>query len=68
MTYMIRGLDPEPFALPVGLDDAKAGEAHGMIRDLLFADDAIAYSDAYNAAHGCFAARIERDAAQRSGK
>ena len=28
----------------------------------LFADDATAYIDAHNAAYGCFAARIERDA------
>jgi hypothetical protein len=27
----------------------------------LFADDAIAYIHAHNAAHGCFSARIERD-------
>lgn len=40
---------------------APTGEADGAIRDL-FADDAIAYIDAHNAAHGCFAARIERDA------
>lgn len=42
------------------------GEADGAIRDL-FADDAISYIDAHNAAHGCFAARIERDAAKGSG-
>ncbi|KTE21162.1 hypothetical protein ATE67_07555 [Sphingopyxis sp. H050] len=41
---------------------AGPGEADGAIRDL-FADEAIAYIDAHNAAHGCFAARIERDAA-----
>ena len=41
---------------------AGPGEADRIIRDL-FADDAIAYIDAHNAAHGCFAARIERDAA-----
>lgn len=39
---------------------AGPGEADGAIRDL-FADPAIAYIDAHNAAHGCFAARIERD-------
>ncbi|ALJ15008.1 DUF1203 domain-containing protein [Sphingopyxis macrogoltabida] len=39
---------------------AGPGEADGAIRDL-FADDRIAYIDAHNAAHGCFAARIERD-------
>ncbi|MGQ3101409.1 MAG: DUF1203 domain-containing protein [Sphingopyxis solisilvae] len=39
---------------------AGPGEADAAIRDL-FADDAIAYIDAHNAAHGCFAARIERD-------
>jgi hypothetical protein len=41
---------------------AGPGEADGAIRDL-FADDAVSYIDAHNAAHGCFAARIERDAA-----
>lgn len=35
-------------------------EADAAIRDL-FADAAISYIDAHNAAHGCFAARIERD-------
>lgn len=39
---------------------AGPGEADGAIRDL-FADAGIAYIDAHNAAHGCFAARIERD-------
>ncbi len=39
---------------------AGPGEADGAIRDL-FADDGIAYIDAHNAAHGCFAARIERN-------
>ena len=39
---------------------AGPGEADGAIRDL-FDDAAISYIDAHNAAHGCFAARIERD-------
>ena len=39
---------------------AGPGEADSAIRDL-FADAGIAYIDAHNAAHGCFAARIERD-------
>jgi hypothetical protein len=39
---------------------AGPGEADGAIREL-FADAGIAYIDAHNAAHGCFAARIERD-------
>lgn len=39
---------------------AAPGEADGAIRDL-FDDAAISYIDAHNAAHGCFAARIERD-------
>ena len=41
---------------------AGPGEADVAIRDL-FADAGIAYIDAHNAAHGCFAARIERDGA-----
>lgn len=39
---------------------ALAGEADAKIRALLH-DPAVAYIDAHNAAHGCFAARIERD-------
>jgi hypothetical protein len=38
---------------------ALPGEADSKIR-ALFGDPAIAYIDAHNAAHGCFAARIER--------
>lgn len=38
---------------------AAAGEAEAGIRDL-FAEADVAYIDAHNAAHGCFAARIER--------
>ena len=39
---------------------AGPGEADEAIRALL-ADESVAYIDAHNAAHGCFAARIERD-------
>ena len=39
---------------------AGPGEADDAIRDL-FADGGIHYIDAHNAAHGCFAARIERN-------
>jgi hypothetical protein len=38
---------------------ALPGEADAKIRDL-FADPGIAYIHAHNAAHGCFAARIDR--------
>jgi hypothetical protein len=38
---------------------ALPGEADAAIR-AMFSDPAIAYIDAHNAAHGCFAARIER--------
>ena len=38
---------------------AAPGEADGMIRTLLDRDE-IAYIHAHNAAHGCFAARIDR--------
>lgn len=38
---------------------ALPGEADAKIRELL-ADPEIAYIDAHNAAHGCFAARVER--------
>ena len=39
---------------------AGPGEADDAIRDL-FADATISYIDAHNAAHGCFAARVERN-------
>lgn len=39
---------------------AAAGEADAPIRALL-AEPSVAYSEAHNAAAGCFAARIERD-------
>ena len=38
---------------------ALPGQADAQIRDL-FADETIAYIHAHNAAHGCFAARVER--------
>ncbi len=53
----LRGFDAEGM-----LSDARIaapGEADAVIRDL-FASDAIAYIHAHNAAHGCFAARIDR--------
>lgn len=52
-----RGFDGEG-----NLRDARlalAGEADAKIRDL-FANPQIAYIHAHNAAHGCFAARVER--------
>ncbi len=52
MTYRITGLSPEPFGALFALDDA-------AIRTL-FTDDAIAYIHAHNAAHGCFAAKVDR--------
>ena len=39
---------------------ALPGEAETVIRDQL-ADQQIGYLDVHNAAHGCFAARVERD-------
>lgn len=39
---------------------ALPGQAEAAILELL-ADDAIDYLDVHNAAHGCFAARVERD-------
>jgi hypothetical protein len=39
---------------------ALQGDADARIRDL-FAQPGIAYINAHNAAHGCFAARIDRD-------
>ena len=38
---------------------AGPGEADAAIRNL-FDEPEIAYIDAHNAAHGCFAARVER--------
>ena len=39
---------------------AAAGEADGAIRALFERDD-VAYIHAHNAAHGCYAARIDRN-------
>ena len=39
---------------------ALPGQAEAAILELL-ADEAIDYIDVHNAAHGCFAARVERD-------
>lgn len=59
-SFALRAFDSEGMLQSARL--AGPGEADGAIRDL-FAGDAISYIDAHNAAHGCFAARIERDAA-----
>ena len=57
-----RPLGLRGFAADGMLTDARLalpGEADAKIRDL-FADPRIAYIHAHNAAHGCFAARIDR--------
>ena len=53
----LRGFDADGMLRNAAL--ALPGEADAKIRGL-FADDAIAYIHAHNAAHGCFAARVER--------
>ena len=53
----LRGFDNEGNLREAKL--ALSDEADGAIR-ALFANPAIAYIDAHNAAHGCFAARVER--------
>ena len=53
----LRGFDGEGNLREARL--ALPGEADGAIR-ALFANPAIAYIDAHNAAAGCFAARVER--------
>lgn len=53
----LRGFDGEGMLKAAQL--ALPGEADAAIRDL-FADPEIAYIHAHNAAHGCFAARIDR--------
>ena len=53
----LRAFDAEGILRNAAL--ALPGEADARIRDL-FADDEIAYIHAHNAAHGCFAARVER--------
>jgi hypothetical protein len=53
----LRGFGADGLLKNAGL--AAPGEADAAIRALLD-DAAIAYIDAHNAAHGCFAARIER--------
>ncbi len=54
----LRGFDSNGMLKNAGL--ALPGQADEKIR-ALFADPAIAYIHAHNAAHGCFSARIERD-------
>jgi hypothetical protein len=53
----LRGYDAEGMLKAARL--APPGQAEGAILDL-FADERIAYIDAHNAAHGCFAARVDR--------
>jgi hypothetical protein len=53
----LRGFDAEGMLRDARL--AAPGEAEAKLCDLL-ANPEIAYIDAHNAAHGCFAARIER--------
>lgn len=53
----LRGFDADGMLADARL--ALAGEADSAIR-ALFADERIAYIDAHNAAHGCFAARVTR--------
>ncbi len=53
----LRGFGPDGMLKNALL--ALPGEADEKIRSLL-ADPAVAYIDAHNAAHGCFAARVER--------
>lgn len=64
-TLALRAFDTDGMLRTARL--AGPGEADGAIRDL-FADAGISYIDAHNAAYGCFAARIERDEPQGSGK
>ncbi|MGE0178901.1 MAG: DUF1203 domain-containing protein, partial [Sphingomonas sp.] len=54
----LRGFDADGMLKDARL--ALAGEADAKIREL-FANDEIATIHAHNAAHGCFAARIERN-------
>lgn len=53
----LRGFDAEGMLQDARL--ALPGEADAAIRDL-FANPAIAYIHAHNAAHGCFSAKVER--------
>ena len=53
----LRGFDSGAMLLDARL--AAAGEADAAIGQL-FANPAIAYIHAHNAAHGCFVARIDR--------
>ncbi|WP_309603299.1 DUF1203 domain-containing protein [Sphingomonas sp.] len=54
----LRGFDSDGMLRKAML--ALPGTADSTIREMLVAPE-IAYIDAHNAAHGCFAARIERD-------
>jgi hypothetical protein len=59
-TLSLRGFDEQGSLADARL--AAPGETDAAIRALL-ADPRIAHINAHNAAHGCFAARIERDGA-----
>ncbi len=56
-TLSLRGFAADGYIVEARL--AQPGEADAAIR-ALFADPAIAYIHAHNAAYGCFAARIDR--------
>ncbi len=60
-TLGLRGFSAEGMLVDARL--ALPGEADVMIRNL-FENRAVAYIDAHHAAHGCFAARVERHGAQ----
>ena len=55
----MRCFDDEGMLLTASI--AMPGLADAVLRQTLASDPAIAYIDVHNAAHGCFAARVERD-------
>ena len=61
MPYSVHGLPRQDPISRCALDADAPGDEKLLIVSALLADRRIAYSDAHNAAHGCFSARIERN-------
>ena len=61
MTYSVHGLPRQDPVSAFTLDADPTRDERLLMTSALFADRRIAYIHAHNAAHGCFAARIERN-------
>ena len=61
MTYSVHGLPRQDPVAGFTLDADPIDAERLLMPSALLADRRIAYIHAHNAAHGCFAARIERN-------